>query len=66
MFRHAREDRDSWLNWPAQVAALIAAERVGAHAVPLGYPFGSPQIAGFGDISVPGQDRMDNLVKVHC
>jgi hypothetical protein len=34
VFRLAREERDSWLNWPARVAALIAAELgVEAHAV---------------------------------
>jgi hypothetical protein len=26
VFRLAREERDSWVNWPARVAALIAAE----------------------------------------
>lgn len=26
VFRLAREDRDAWLNWPARVAALMAAE----------------------------------------
>jgi hypothetical protein len=34
VFRLAREERDSWLNWPARVAALIAAEiGVDTHAV---------------------------------
>jgi hypothetical protein len=34
VFRLAREERDSWLNWPARVAALIAADLgVDAHAV---------------------------------
>jgi hypothetical protein len=34
VFRLAREERDSWLNWPARVAVLIAAELgVEAHAV---------------------------------
>ncbi len=34
VFRLAREERDSWLTWPARVAALIAAELgVEAHAV---------------------------------
>lgn len=34
VFRLAREERDAWLNWPARVAALIAAELgVDAHAV---------------------------------
>jgi hypothetical protein len=34
VFRLAREERDSWLNWPARVAALIAADLgVEAHAV---------------------------------
>jgi hypothetical protein len=34
VFRLAREERDSWLNWPARVAAMIAAELgVEAHAV---------------------------------
>jgi hypothetical protein len=34
IFRLAREERDSWLNWPARVAALIAADLgVEAHAV---------------------------------
>lgn len=34
VFRLAREERDSWLNWPARVAALIAAELgAEAHAV---------------------------------
>ena len=33
VFRLAREERDSWLNWPARVAALMAAELgVEAHA----------------------------------
>jgi hypothetical protein len=34
VFRLAREERDSWLTWPARVAALIAADLgVEAHAV---------------------------------
>jgi hypothetical protein len=34
VFRLAREERDSWLNWPARVAALMAADLgVDAHAV---------------------------------
>jgi hypothetical protein len=34
VFRLAREERDSWLNWPARVSALIAAELgVETHAV---------------------------------
>ncbi len=34
VFRLAREERDSWLNWPVRVAALIAADLgVEAHAV---------------------------------
>jgi hypothetical protein len=34
VFRLAREERDSWLNWPARVAALIAADLgVDAHTV---------------------------------
>lgn len=34
VFRLAREERDSWLNWPARIAALIAAELgVETHAV---------------------------------
>jgi hypothetical protein len=34
VFRLAREERDAWLNWPARVAALIAADLgVEAHAV---------------------------------
>jgi hypothetical protein len=34
VFRLAREERDAWLNWPARVAALMAAELgVEAHAV---------------------------------
>jgi len=34
VFRLAREERDSWLNWPARIAALIAADLgVEAHAV---------------------------------
>lgn len=34
VFRLAREERDAWLNWPARVASLIAAELgVEAHAV---------------------------------
>jgi hypothetical protein len=34
VFRLAREERDSWLNWPARIAALIAAELgVEAHGV---------------------------------
>jgi hypothetical protein len=34
VFRLAREERDAWLNWPARIAALIAAELgVDAHAV---------------------------------
>ena len=26
MFKLAREERDAWVNWPAQVAAMMAAE----------------------------------------
>jgi hypothetical protein len=26
VFRLAREERDAWVNWPARVAALMAAE----------------------------------------
>jgi hypothetical protein len=34
VFRLAREERDSWLNWPPRVAALIAADLgMDAHAV---------------------------------
>jgi hypothetical protein len=34
VFRLAREERDSWLNWPARVAALMASELgVDAHAM---------------------------------
>jgi hypothetical protein len=34
VFRLAREERDAWLNWPARVAALIAADLGSeAHAV---------------------------------
>jgi hypothetical protein len=34
VFRLAREERDSWLNWPPRVAALMAAElRVDPHAM---------------------------------
>jgi hypothetical protein len=34
VFRLAREERDAWLNWPARVAALIAADLgVEAHSV---------------------------------
>jgi hypothetical protein len=34
IFRLAREERDAWINWPARVAALMAAELgVDAHAV---------------------------------
>jgi hypothetical protein len=34
VFRLAREERDSWLNWPARVAALMAADLgVEAHTV---------------------------------
>ena len=34
VFRLAREERDSWLNWPARVSALIAADLgVETHAV---------------------------------
>jgi hypothetical protein len=34
MFRLAREERDGWVNWPARVAALIAAE-LGLEAHPV-------------------------------
>lgn len=34
VFRLAREERDSWVNWPARVAALMAAE-VGLEAHPM-------------------------------
>jgi len=34
VFRLAREERDSWLNWPARVAALIAAD-LGVEAHPV-------------------------------
>jgi hypothetical protein len=34
VFRLAREERDAWVNWPARIAALMAAElSVEAHAV---------------------------------
>jgi hypothetical protein len=34
VFRLAREERDAWANWPARVAALMAAElKVDAHAM---------------------------------
>lgn len=34
VFRLAREERDSWLNWPARIAVLIAADLgADAHAV---------------------------------
>jgi hypothetical protein len=34
VFRLAREERDAWLNWPARIAALMAAELgVEAHAM---------------------------------
>lgn len=34
VFRLAREERDAWLNWPARVAALMAAELgVATHAM---------------------------------
>jgi hypothetical protein len=34
VFRLAREERDAWLNWPARVAALMAAELgIDAHSV---------------------------------
>lgn len=34
VFRLAREERDAWVNWPARIAALMAAELgVDAHAV---------------------------------
>ncbi|GIK83111.1 MAG: hypothetical protein BroJett024_42160 [Alphaproteobacteria bacterium] len=34
VFRLAREERDSWLNWPARIAALMAAE-LGVEAHPM-------------------------------
>ena len=34
VFRLAREERDAWLNWPARVAALMAAE-LGVEAHPM-------------------------------
>ena len=34
VFRLAREERDAWVNWPARVAALIAAE-LGAEPHPM-------------------------------
>lgn len=34
VFRLAREERDSWVNWPARVAALMAAE-LGLEAHPM-------------------------------
>lgn len=34
VFRMAREERDTWVNWPARVAALIAAE-LGVEAHPI-------------------------------
>jgi len=34
VFRLAREERDTWINWPARVAALMAAE-LGAEAHPM-------------------------------
>ena len=41
VFRLAREERDAWINWPARVAALMAAERLrlacrsGAQLIPI-------------------------------
>ena len=34
VFRLAREERDAWINWPARVAALMAAE-LGVEAHPM-------------------------------
>ena len=34
VFRLAREERDAWVNWPARVAALMAAE-LGLEAHPM-------------------------------
>jgi hypothetical protein len=34
VFQLAREERDSWLNWPARVAAMMAAE-LGVEAHPM-------------------------------
>jgi hypothetical protein len=34
VFRLAREERDTWVNWPARVAALMAAE-LGVEAHPM-------------------------------
>lgn len=34
VFRLAREERDTWVNWPARVAALVAAE-IGVEAHPM-------------------------------
>ena len=34
VFRLAREERDSWINWPARVAALMAAD-LGVEAHPM-------------------------------
>jgi hypothetical protein len=34
VFRLAREERDAWVNWPARVAALMAAE-LGLEALPM-------------------------------
>jgi hypothetical protein len=47
--------------WSSVAAYNLARSR--AHSY--GCPFGSPRIALSGDISVPGQDRTDNLLKVH-
>ncbi len=34
VFRLAREERDAWVNWPARVAAVMAAElKIEAHAL---------------------------------
>ena len=34
VFRMAREERDTWINWPARVAALMASELgVEAHSM---------------------------------
>lgn len=34
VFRLAREERDTWVNWPARIAALMAAE-LGVEAHPM-------------------------------
>jgi hypothetical protein len=54
VFRLARDKRDAWVNWPARVAAMIAAERAPqVSACRLDFPLGAILAQGCDDPADP-------------